>query len=331
MIDQYGGNDTRVFRETAEMGTVLKKLSCVKGSVVNAPVAIIYDTENRWALNLSKGPRNKDMGFFEEVYRTYSALRKIPVDVDVIDNKTDLSGYKIVFAPMLYAFREDTAQKLRAYVAGGGTLIGGYHSGIVNSVDLCYMGETPHDLTDVYGLRREEIDALFDGESNTGVPKEGNALGFTKNYTCTKLCELVKTEGYGAEVLMTYADAFYKGYPVLTKHAYGKGMTYYICAHMDQAFHDDLISRLCIDAKIEGILSTEELMADSVPYGLEVTSRRAAGSSAEDGSAEYVFLQNFADTSAVIRAKENWEVLAGSEIEDGKITIDRLGYCVIKR
>ena len=319
VIDQYGEKDTRVFRETAAFGGMLQQISCVKGSTVDAPVAIIYDTENRWAINASKGPRNIGMDYFGEVYNAYKALRRIPVNVDVIDSRTDLSKYRIVFAPMLYAFREDTAEKLRSYVKNGGILVGGYQTGLVNTADLCYMGETPHDMTDVFGLRREEIDGLFDGEKNTGVPEPGNALGVTKPYECTTLCELVKTEGYGAEVLMTYGSNFYKGYPVFTRHAYGNGMAYYACAHMEPAFHDELIGKLLKQAGITGILG-----AQKAPYGLEVCSRT-------DGSDEYIFLQNFADEPAEIQADESWQVIAGEEIRDGKITIGKFGCSVIRR
>ena len=45
-----------------------------------------------------------------------------------------------------------------------------YWSGIVDETDLCYLGGTPHDLMDVMGFRSMEIDGLYDGEWNEGIP-----------------------------------------------------------------------------------------------------------------------------------------------------------------
>ena len=138
-------------------------MSFVAGEPRQKQAAIVYDWENRWAMEDAQGPRNQGMGYKDELLRHYEALARLGVDVQMVCEDGDLTGYRLVVAPMLYLLREDFAEKLRAFVAGGGTLVVTYWSGVVNETDLCYLGDTPHGLIDVLGVRRLEIDALYDG------------------------------------------------------------------------------------------------------------------------------------------------------------------------
>ena len=95
---------------------------------------------------------------------------------------------------------------------------------------------------DVMGLRSTEIDGLYDGEYNRGVPVRGNELCLTKAYTCNHLCELVKTST--AQPLMTYETDFYAGMPALTVNLFGKGKAYHICADLNRDFMMKFIVRL---------------------------------------------------------------------------------------
>lgn len=65
VIDHYGGNDTRVFREVKAIGEALGRLEEIKGSVVKADAAVIYDVESRWAMEGAQGPRNEGLFYHE--------------------------------------------------------------------------------------------------------------------------------------------------------------------------------------------------------------------------------------------------------------------------
>ena len=77
VIDHYGGSDTRTFREVCETGRALETLKEVAGARVRAESAVLYDWENRWALEGSKGPRNDGLHYREHVEKSYRALVKI--------------------------------------------------------------------------------------------------------------------------------------------------------------------------------------------------------------------------------------------------------------
>ena len=53
--------------------------------------------------------------------KSYRAFRRLGLDVDVIDETQGLSDYQIVAAPVVYLQREGWVEKVRQFVAGGGT------------------------------------------------------------------------------------------------------------------------------------------------------------------------------------------------------------------
>lgn len=301
VIDHYGEEDTRVFREVADTGRVLESLAAVAGAKIDARAALVYDTESRWAMELSRGPRNDGLYYHETVLKNYEALCRCGLNVDVVNVEQSLDDYAVAAVPMLYMFRPGVEDKLRRYVEDGGTLVLTYWSGIVGDSDLAFLGGTPHGLMDVVGLRSEEIDGLPDGETNTLMPVLPGAPGLQGIYTCEHLCELVRLNG--AQPLLVYGRDFYKGYPALTVNEYGAGRAYYVCADAEQKLYNDLYRTIADDCGLEPILPGQ-------PDDVIVSCRR-------DAEADYIFAYNFADTARRIRVPDGCSVLYGQS--DGTI------------
>ena len=300
VIDHYGGDDTRIFREVTEVGEALEQIRETAGSVTKSPVAVLYDRENDWALKDAQGPRNEDMHYQETVLKQYRALRRKGYNTDVINMEHDLSRYRLVTAPMAYMFYHGYAEKLRAFAKNGGTLVISYWSGLVDETDKCYLEGTPHGLMEAAGIRTEEIDALYDWEENVGIPETGNHLRITESYTCKNLCELAKVSD--AEVLLRYGRDFYQGYPVLTHKKYGKGHVYYVAADMEAAFYEDFLGRAAEEAGVKMPLTF-------IPEGISVTTR-------ENKDTEYLFIQNFGEKTETVSVPGDYEVLYGSTDEN---------------
>lgn len=311
VIDHYGNNDTRVFKEVKTVGADLAELKEVLGAGTESEVAIVYDWENRWAMEDAQGPRQIGVNYKESVQKFYEAFYKLGMNVDFVDMECEIAKYKVLAVPMLYMFREGFETKIRSFVENGGTVIMTYWSGIVDENDRAYLGGTPYGLTDVLGLRFEEIDGLYENESNEMVPVHGNSLQLEKKYRCDKLCELVKTDG--AKVLMTYGSDFYKGKPVLTRNQYKKGEAYYICADGEQDFFDELCKKITAEKQLYTCLETE------IPYGVAVSER------IKDGI-KYIFIQNYNDYQVAMDV-EGVNVIFGNE--EGKI--NPYGTIVLKR
>ncbi len=272
VVGHDGREDHRVFREAAQLGDVLRRIGRVAGARKKKQAAIVFDYDNLWALDRSMGPRNDGHGLWEEVERHYAALARLGVGADFLPPDGDPHGYALVIVPMLYLMREDLAGRLRAFVQGGGTLVVTMWSGVVDEHDLCYLGDAPHGLTDVLGVRRTEIVPMYDGETLRCVAAGGFPIAEAK---AEALCEIAAPEG--ATPLMVYDEDYMKGAPAVARHAFGAGQAYYLAARFDEGFYLPFYRGLC-----KGRLAPA--WPEPLPEGVLAVRRGA-----------YVFLQNLSD------------------------------------
>lgn len=278
VIDHVGHLDTRVGREVSALGDILSKLAPVVGCRTEARVAIIFDQQNRWALDDAQGPRNKGMEYEKTVNEHYRPFWEKGVAVDVINADADLSRYHLVIAPMLYMVRDGFAERAETFVASGGHLVTSYWSGVVNESDLCHLGGFPGPLRNLLGIWAEEIDCLDDNERNLVQGLAGNEAGLQGPYQVRHLCELIQLEG--AQPLATYRDDFYAGRPAVTVNAFGKGKAWHVASRNDLAFQRDFFANLIDTLSLPRALNVE------LPPGVVATAR-------EDGEQAFVFIQNF--------------------------------------
>ena len=168
VVDHYGEPDTRTFRDVTQVGRVLENLQPIYDTERKAKACILYDVENRWAIDFAQAANNGKMHYFDTITAHYRALWEQGYAVDFRDMRecTDLSGYALVGAPMLFMTRNGIEEKLRRFVEAGGVLLTTYWSGVVDAWDLAHLGPTPHGLTEVLGLRATELDALRPGLRN---------------------------------------------------------------------------------------------------------------------------------------------------------------------
>ncbi len=277
VVDHEGSENTRTFAEVAQVGTDLKALAAVVGTRVPAQAAVIYDWENRWAIDDFAGYNRPERDYPAAVSGFHRALWNRSVAVDVPNQDQVLSAYKLVVAPWLYLVKPGTEQRLQEFVEKGGTLVLTFFSGWVNETDLTNLGGFPGPLRKLAGVWAEELDPLWKGQTNSALPVPNNDLGLGGTYGITSFCELVHPEG--SEVLATYGSDWYAGRPVLTRNRVGKGEVYYLAAHTDRRFVDDLMAAL---AKRSGVAAVIE----GLPHGV-VAERRT------DGTTDTVFTFNF--------------------------------------
>ena len=256
VIDHACHENTRVFREISELGAELDKLGDMTlGARCDAKTAIVFAWDNWWGITYSAGP-SVYLNYCQEVLRYYKALHNLNIPVDMIGVEDDLSPYSLVIAPVLYMVKTGYDEKLRSYVRNGGRFLTTFFSGYVDEHDLVTIGGYPGRLRDILGIWVEEEDALPENMCNSFTYRG-------KTYPATMLCDLLHSEG--AEVLCTYEKDFYAGMPVLTKHAFGNGLGYYVATQSNEAFYRDYLRELCEDAGIRPIMDT--------PNTVEVTRR----------------------------------------------------------
>lgn len=248
VVGHDGREDARPFRETVGVGQKLEVLSEIATVCRAKQAAIVHDWENKWALEGSCGPRNAGMGYWDELKLHYNALAREGISVEFVNQSSDLTGYGLVVVPMVYLLTDAFAKKLCDFAQNGGTVVVTYWTGVVDESDLCRLGDTPYGLTDLLGLRRTEIDGMYDGEVRRCTPADGSGLPEAQ---ASALCEVAVLNGTDpAAPLSFYAEDYYEGSPAAAVHPYRKGRAYYLASRFDEAFYRAFYHRAASEAAL---------------------------------------------------------------------------------
>ena len=235
VVGHDGRQDARAFTETVQVGGKLESLSEITAVQREKQALIVHDWQNKWALEGSCGPRNAGLGYWDELKRHYNALARAGIAVEFGDETADLTGYRLVVVPMLYLLTDDFAKKLCDFAQNGGTVVVTYWTGVVDESDLCRLGDTPYGLTELLGLRRTEIDGMYDGETRRCTPVSGCALPEAQ---ASILCEVaVPNDTDPAVQLSVYAEDYFAQHPAAAVHKYGAGRAYYLASRFDEDFY----------------------------------------------------------------------------------------------
>ena len=235
VVGHDGRQDARAFIETVQVGEKLESLSEITAVQREKQALIVHDWQNKWALEGSCGPRNAGLGYWDELKRHYNALAREGIAVEFGDETADLTGYRLVVVPMLYLLTDDFAKKLCDFAQNGGTVVVTYWTGVVDESDLCRLGDTPYGLTGLLGLRRTEIDGMYDGETRRCTPVSGCTLPEAQ---ASILCEVaVPNDTDPAEPLSVYAEDYFAQHPAAAVHKYGAGRAYYLASRFDEDFY----------------------------------------------------------------------------------------------
>src|SRR5205814_4232203 len=115
----HGGTDTRIWREVVELGATLDALAEARGSRVVSDVAVVWDWESWWALELDWRP-SVDLAFRERLEAYYGQLWRAHLTVDFVHPEADLGRYPLVVAPSLHLTTPGAGKNLDTYVTNGG-------------------------------------------------------------------------------------------------------------------------------------------------------------------------------------------------------------------
>lgn len=302
VIDRTGTNQTRTFREVAQVGQRLKDLKCLAGTQTRNEIALLFDWNVRWALDEASLLHKGNQKYLETAQSFHNALCTLGYGVDLVDETCDLSSYRVLIAPMAYMTRDGFGERAAQFVQNGGTLITTYLGGYVNEELLTYMDADPSPLNALTGMHVDECDAL---DERTFDAFDWNG----KRYQVKEMAEISHTTT--AEALAAYTQRFYKGTPCLTVNHYGDGRCYYIAARTEAAFLVDFLRE---------VLPVSPLA--QVSEGVSVTARFS-------DEKRYVFVHNPAhEPGQAVFESSMRDVLTGEEL--GKVCpVDALSIRVL--
>ncbi|WP_433533026.1 beta-galactosidase [Micromonospora sp. CA-263727] len=311
VIGHAGRADTRVFREVADLGAELRRLGDVTlGARTPARVALLFDWDSWWALEISDGP-SRLVRYQQVVLAYYRALWAAGADVDVIGVGADLSGYEVVVAPALHMLKDDLADRLAAVAERGGSVLTTFLSGRVDGDGNAFLMDVPGPLGRLMGVRVDEWDAR---EAEVVNPV---CLGTGRFEVPARLVfELVIPAG--AEVVGSYRADFYAGTPAVTRNSYGAGHGWYVGTALEQPGVSWVVRQVLDHHGLTG------------PYpdvpGLETSVRVTP-----DGTRLRFLLNHDPEPVTVTAARGGVDLLTGDRVDPGRpLRIDGHGVVLVR-
>lgn len=311
VVDHLGKDDTRIFREVAEVGEILKKIAPVSGTLVKARAALLFDWDNRWAIQDVRALSDATKNYEKTCMEIWKEFQRLGVEMDVIGSDEDLSDYDVVAAPMLYLLQPGTAENLKRFVRQGGQLLTTYFTGYVDENTLCYLGGFPGDgLFELFGVVSEEIDTLYPADRNGLLFEDG------RRWDVYDYAEVLRVQD--AKILAAYEDDYYQGSAGVTvkewESDHGKtGRAYYVAARVSARDMRSLFEQMLLDAGIP---------VKSLPEGVEYHIRQG-------DECNYAFYLNHSISEVNVEQVHGKDLVTGNEI-DGKLKLEGYQAAVIQ-
>lgn len=305
----HHGIPQRRYDEAKQLGGEFRALSSeLDGTNVVSDVGIVYDYSSHWALEAQP---NAESGFgYRQMATLYStALNRMGVTSDVIALQSDLGRYKVIIAPTLHVCSPETAQRLKEFVAAGGTLLLGPRSGVKDAENAVVDALLPGALRELAGGYVEDYDAFGNVPGlEMRVKDESGAL-----WPASAIADVLVPEG-GSRVRMTYAAHYYAGRPAVLENALGAGRCLYVGTVLDDAG---------LRALLAGVLNGAGVaVRKDMPDALEIVRRAAKG------RALTFYLNHHKDPLAVDVAT-GMDLLTMQRVS-GKAVIPGFGVLVVK-
>jgi beta-galactosidase len=297
----HGGTATRTWREIVQLGAELARLDEVLDTRVSAGVALVFDWESWWALELPSKPSH-DLVLRDQVGHWYRRLWERNLAVDFVHPDGDLSSYRLVIAPNLYLVSDAAARNLEGFVERGGTLVLSFFSGIVDERDHVRLGGYPGPFRRLLGIVVPEFWPHAAGETRQ-VTLDG------VDYSCELWSDWIELEG--ADAVAVFRDGWLSGRPAVTRN----GSAWYLGTQLNPAGMEALVGKI---AQATGVAPPL-----AAPRGVEVVQREGEGRS-------FLFLLNHSAEEATVELTGTHRDLLGDADCGRTLTLEPFGAAVLK-
>lgn len=308
VVDHLGKDDTRIFKEVQETGKLLEILKPAVKSIVKAKAAILFDWDNRWAIEDMKGLSQQKKQYEKTCMDFYRLLARLGVEADLVSREDDLSSYRAVFAPMMYMIEKETAKRLRQYVCRGGQLLATYLTGYVDQDTLCYLGGFPGaGLKELFGIYAEEIDSLYPSDKNRVKFADGSSA------EVRDFAEMLRVQD--AQILGTYTEDYYAGGAAVTRKSWGEngGSAWYVGARLEDSAMKSLLLQ---------VLEAAGIPICEIPEEVEYHCR-------ENGKYRYHFWMNYGKDKVTISEVKGEDLLTGECVQK-EIFVDPMDVRIVR-
>lgn len=307
MVPHGSLETSRVWHEVKTLGAELGRLDAIGDTKMHAEVAILFDWESWWALELPSKPSTA-VRQIDQVEALYRPLYEANVAVDFARPEDDLSTYRLVIAPSLYLVTDEAAANIERFVGGGGVLLMTFFSGIVDQFEHIRLGGYPKPFAGVLGLSVIDFHPLAAGQEV--------ALRFSDGTVGQGSVWSEEIELSGAEAIATFGDGEDSGRPAITSHRFGDGTAIYLGTRPEPA---------TLARTLKSVLAAVGV-ADgaAMPRGVEVVRRAGKGKSV-------LFVLNHREVAVDVPIEESGRNLVdGADVHRGLIRLQPRGVAVIE-
>jgi beta-galactosidase len=205
-------------------------------------------------------PQADGFDYLDNFKQIHQAFVRLGIGTDVINWTAAISPYRLVVAPFLFLENDAVVEKLREYVAQGGTVLLTTRSGVKNMNNVCLAARLPGGLSEIAGTIVDEYDPV--GNDQQGILLRGKSQA-----SCSQWCDILSPTT--AETIATYTTEFFAQRAAITRNNFGQGVAYYVgCIPDDDGYRiliGDIVAELGLNA------------VDDLPSGVELSIRSGDG------------------------------------------------------
>lgn len=309
-ILQHDGRPNWRYAEVQQTGTELRALpEDLFTAGVSAQVAILFSPDQQWAHEIQSHVNG--FTYQGEAQAAYNALREAGVEVDMVNEESDFSQYKVLLAPAWQLVPADTAEQIIEFVRSGGLLVTTFRTAVKDWESVIFEDPTPGPLRELLGITVDDYDPLGAQDATVGVRLTGEAP-LAGTVTGTLWADVITAEE--AEVAGIFSGGWYAGRPAITVNRFGLGEAWYIGTHLDGAFWKPFVDYLLAASEIPTAPATSE--------GVEIAHRQ--------GERHYTFVLNMQQGGGWVELDTaQTDLLTGEEVGPGIVSLPGYGVRIL--
>lgn len=302
----HAGPRTRSWKEVVGLGKELARLDDLVGATTNADIAFVLDWVSWWALELDSRPSTR-LSMVSILRSWYQPLWERGYSIDFAHPESDLSRYKLVLIPQLYAVSDVGARRVIDAVAEGTSIAVGFFSGAVDEYDQVRTGGYPAPWTDLLGLWIEEYRPLLPEQR---IPLRAVGSSGLEAGACHGWSEHVHV--VDASVVLEYVGGDLDGCPAVTRRDVDSAAAWYVSAGLDKDTLDTLILEV---AQAAGVVP---ILPNAPASGVEVALRATTAE-------QFLFLLNHTMDQQTVQLPAMdgaaWRIATTRDSVSGEITL----------
>ncbi|MEU5100419.1 beta-galactosidase [Streptomyces sp. NPDC020996] len=293
----HAGEHGRTFQEVKRIGAELATVGAeVAGRHSTADIAVLHDWHSWWA-GAHEARLSTRVDYADVLTTWHRALWQAGLATDFAHPEHDLSAYRMVVVPQLYALTDAAIDNLLAHVRGGGVLVSGFLTGVADQDDRVRAGGMDARLRELFGIRTlHEWWPLDEGETVR-----------TDDFTGTLWSEEIE-ENEDVSVEAAYRGGELDGRPAVLRN----GRAWYLSTLPEPDALRGLLTGIAAEAGVRPVL-------DGLPGQVEAVRR-----------GDLLFVLNHGREPVTVEVPgTHHDLLTRATVTD-RLTLERYGVAVLR-